>query len=186
MRTPDLYPNSFHHKSGWIIIGLLTIYTVVVILLRTPCRHSRIVGKKGNVECSAYTPLYVDDEDREGDELDDLVDAPRRASGDSGLGAERPSSCSVRSAEVNHGRYSEREQEALPAGLPSKMIGLWLERHCLPIFPSSIVMAIPAFSSLILRILPILGFLQLTSGLVALTGIFVSNYSFWDWFRDPS
>lgn len=181
MRTPDLYPNSYHHKSGWIIIGLLTIYTVVAILLRTPCRHSRIVRKKGSVECSAYTPLYVDEEDRE---LDDLVDAPHRASGDSGLGAERPSSCSVRSAEVDHGRYSEREQEALPADIPSTMIGLWLERRCLSIFPSSIMMAIPAFSSLILRILPILGFLQLTSGLVALTGIFVSSYSFWDWLRD--
>ena len=124
------------------------------------------------MESSAYSPLYMDEEDREGGELDDFVGVPRRGSGDSGLGTERHSSCSVSLAEVGQDRYREREQDALPAQLPSTKIGLWLEHHCLPIFSPFTVMA---FSSLILRILPILGFLQLTSGLVVLTGIFVSN-----------
>lgn len=136
------------------------------------------------MECSAYTPLYMGEEDREGDELNNLVGVSQRVSGDSGLGAERPSSCSVRSAEAGQDRYREREQEALPANLPSTQVGLWLERHCLSIFPPPIVMAISAFSSLILRILPILGFLQLTSGLVVLTGIFVSSLFILGRFRD--
>ena len=167
-RTPDLYPNNAHHKLGWVIMGLLTIHTVMGMLWRRSSGSVGSVGSKRKLEGS-YALLYTaaDEED-----LDDLVVSPRRTSRDSGLGAERSSSSSEHSAEVGRDRGYHRDGD-FPQVIGSTRVGSFLQRHVPYIFTPSVIRVNDILSSLIMHLLPIIGFVQITAGLVVVTGIFV-------------
>jgi len=172
MRTPDLYPNNVHHKIGWMIMGLLTVHTVMGVLWMRPPGPVGTVGSMRKLG-SSYTPLYscADEE-----ELDDLVVSPRRTSGDSGLGAERPSSPSEHLAALGHdcGYHRERGPDFFYRVTGLMRVGSFLQCHVPCIFTPSVVRVGGVLSSLIMHLLPIIGFVQVTAGLVVVTGIFVS------------
>ena len=173
MRTPDLYPNNIHHKLGWVIMGLLTVHTTMGVLFGRSSRPVGSVGSKEGLEGS-YTPLYTSADEEE--ELDDLVVSPRRASGDSGLGAERSSSSSEHSPELGHDRgyLRVKDSDSFPQVVCSTRVGSFLQHYVPYIFTPTVMRVNEIFFSLVMCLLPIIGFVQVTAGLVVVSGIFVS------------
>ncbi|KAF8424058.1 integral membrane protein-like protein [Tirmania nivea] len=173
VRTPDLYPNNVHHKLGLMIIGLLTIHTIMGMIWRRSSGSARSVGSTKKLE-SSYTPLYTSTDEEE--ELDDLVVSPPRVSGDSGLGAERSSS-SEHSTELghDHNHHRDRDSDSFPQVICSTRMGSFLQRHAPYMFTPTVMRVNDLFSSLVIRLLPIIGFVQITAGLVVITGIFVGS-----------
>ncbi|KAF8459502.1 hypothetical protein BGX38DRAFT_1149149 [Terfezia claveryi] len=174
MRTPDLYPNNIHHKLGWMIMGLLTIHIAMGVLLR---QSSGSIGGLGSIRKreGSYTPVYTSaDED---EELDDLVVSPRRTSGDNGLGAERSSSFPEHSAELGHerGYHRVKDPDSLLQVLGFTRVGSFLQRHVPYIFTPTVLRVNNILFSLIICLLPIIGFVQITAGLAVVTGIFVAS-----------
>ncbi|KAF8475936.1 hypothetical protein BDZ91DRAFT_710619 [Kalaharituber pfeilii] len=168
-RTPDLYPNNSHHKMGWVIMGLLTLHTLMGIFSFS----INPVAFEGSENRSEYVPLYTIGEDDE-QEAKEALASPRRNSGDSGLGAERLSS-SEHSVEAGNQRQLHREEQlgSISRPLYAGQVGAFFQHYCPYMFNTTIMKVNAALFSIMLRLLPIIGFVLITTGVVVFTGIFV-------------
>jgi hypothetical protein len=184
--TPDLYPNNAHHKLGWILtwtvcvqVGMALINVVVKRLANEGNVNERAAFIPISTEIMAQHQRFHDIQDREA----------QRFSNDSGQGTERNTESlrtnSIASARSSPGNLSPQEEldhedvelheEKAPQAVNNTLQSLVLK---LPILMSSRAQAtLSVLYETINRLIPILGFVALTTGVVTYGGIFVSRTS---------
>ena len=187
--TPDLYPNNSHHKLGWAIVWILAVQCILGVLGRT-IRFARCTGTLGGTkeETSGFIPVPAQDlEDHHHHHHHKF----QRYSTDSGQGSDEYHSRSPSTSSLESHRYGNFESVDLPLveGNANEKVTL-LERltstsrlesllsRCLPSLLRFRVLRISdALYSLIARFLIVLGFVQISLGVVTASGMFVSILS---------
>ncbi|PWW74944.1 hypothetical protein C7212DRAFT_358750 [Tuber magnatum] len=197
--TPDLYPNNSHHKLGWAIIWILAAQCILGVLGRA-VRFARCTGNIGGTgeETSGFIPVPAQDlEDRHHHYYDrhnrnHYHHTFRRHSTDSGQGSDEYHSRSPSSSSLENHRYGNFEGVDLPLveGHDNEKV-TFIERltsatrlysllsRWLPSFLGFRVLGISdALYSIVARFSVVLGFVQISLGIVTASGIFMENRVF--------
>ncbi|CAZ83661.1 unnamed protein product [Tuber melanosporum] len=186
--TPDLYPNNSHHKLGWAIVWILATQSILGVLGRT-IRFALCAGNLGGTreETSGFIPVPAQDpEDHHHHRTF------QRHSTDSGQGSDEYRSRSPSTSSLENRRYGNFEGVDLPLaeGRANGKVTLverltstsWLEsflsRHLPYLLGLRVLRISDALYSLIARFLVVLGFVQISLGIVTASGIFMESRVF--------
>ncbi|KAG0128450.1 hypothetical protein HOY82DRAFT_489195 [Tuber indicum] len=186
--TPDLYPNNSHHKLGWAIVWILAAQSILGVLGRT-IRFALCTGNLGGTreETSGFIPVPAQDpEDHHHHRTF------QRHSTDSGQGSDEYHSRSPSTSSLENRRYGNFEGVDLPLaeGHANEKVTLverltstsWLEsflsRHLPYLLRLRVLRISDALYSLIARFLVVLGFVQISLGIVTASGIFMESRVF--------
>lgn len=183
--TPDLYPNNAHHALGWILTWVVCFQTCLVFF-------HKYNGKIHNVGCSderaTFIPISTEAMEEYG-RFHGLHDGPdHRFSDDSGQGTERNTE-SLRSQSLSSiDRNNENRDSAMDRGYeielePAEKERLLadnsLDKFFLKKLPSLISSrtwrVLVLIYEIVNRLILILGFIALATGIVTYGGIFVSH-----------
>ncbi|RPA98930.1 hypothetical protein L873DRAFT_1685795 [Choiromyces venosus 120613-1] len=189
--TPDLYPNNSHHKLGWAIIWILTAQCILGIIGRT-VRSSRRTGNLGGTKEETAGFIPVPEQDPEDHHHHHHQHTFQRHSTDSGQGSDEYHSRSPSTSSLENHRYGNFEGVDLPVveGHVNEKVTLMerltstsrLESFLLRRLPSLLRLRVlrisDALYSLIARFLIVLGFVQISLGIVTASGIFMENRVF--------
>ena len=176
--TPDLYPNNAHHKLGWLLTWLVSAQVMMGVI--------NAYTKK---EQPAYIPISSEAM-AEHQRMEDLRFAEtHRFSNDSGQGTE-PNTESLRSQSISstgnddhqlldvRSQHEEQDQEVEKQGLLNggRLDG-FLSKKLPGLLPSQVLRVFQLFYDVVDRLILILGFVALATGLVTYGGLFVSDQS---------
>jgi hypothetical protein len=173
--TPDLYPNNAHHKIGWVltwvtgaqvVIGVISAYTK-----RKDDRGSFVPVSRENVErhqALNQAQIY-------------------RFSNDSGHGTE-PNTESLRSQSISSNssddqlpdvrrEHEEEDQDEKHGLMHGSQVDRFLSRKIPGLISSRVLKGFGFFYNVVDRVILILGFVALTTGMVIYGGLFVSHLS---------
>jgi hypothetical protein len=182
--TPDLYPNNAHHRIGWLLICITCAQTCMALLqayTRKP-EETRYVDER-----AAFIPIstHAMEEHRRIHNVG--VGQDYRFSNDSGQGTERNTE-SLRShstssdEEVDENRvsdidigYDAHHDTAEKRGLlKSNSLDKFFAKRIPLLLSSKTLRALNWVYEVVNRVILILGFMALTTGIVTYGGIFVS------------
>lgn len=179
-KTPDLYPNNMHHKIGWLLTGIVTVQTALGVISRRASSSGRKSGQTAFIPVS--TANMAEHQRVESLRIAKLY----RFSNDSGQGTE-PKTESLRSQSITSTGDDENQ---LPESRQDHEMADQEENFDLlrgsPV-DSSLIKRIPRILSFralrvfqftynaIDRLILILGFVAIVSGIVAYGGFFVSS-----------
>jgi hypothetical protein len=168
-KTPDLYPGSSHPKLGWVLTATATLqFSCGVLWGIVRSRATRLVPSEGDDhEESPFIPFS-----NSGARSQEYGEASSSASSQCG-GEDRTNSSRTRSdticdASLLHHRttvdrrYDERTS--------------WITRWMDVVDSNRLLPILTTASTIIHVVLVFLGFLTLCTGIVTMTGIFVSSY----------
>lgn len=176
--TPDLYPNNAHHKLGWSLTWIMVFQVLIGII-------SAYAGRKDSKgeEGASFMPVSAS-----AMEQHQRMQSPRlfsyRFSNDSGQGTE-PNTESLRSQSISsHGgdEFPEVRQDAQENDDDVEKQGLmhgsrmdkFLSKRIPRMLSSKMLRLMRLAYGVVDRLILILGFVALTTGLVAYGGLFVS------------
>jgi hypothetical protein len=176
--TPDLYPNNAHHKLGWLLTWVVSAQ-VMMGVINAYTRKERV----------AYIPISSEAM-AEHQRMEDLRFAETyRFSNDSGQGTE-PNTESLRSQSISSTgtddhqlldvrlQHEEQDQEVEKQGLLNGgRLDDFLGKKLSGLLPSQALRVFQFFYDVVDRLILILGFVALATGLVTYGGLFVSDYS---------
>jgi hypothetical protein len=175
--TPDLYPNNSHHKLGWVVTWIVVAQFVTGVVTAYAGRLER---KKGPAYVPVSSAAMAAHHRWQG------LRSPRtdRFSSDSGQGTERNTE-SLRSQSIS----SSPAEDQLPSPVEHAEEGNVVERQGLlrgsrvdqflrkripGMLPSRVLRTGQFLYDVVDRVILLLGFAALTSGIVTYIGLFVS------------
>ncbi len=180
-KTPDLYPNNAHHPLGWFLTWVVCAHTCIAFI------HAYTKRTKTGPERVPFIPIstHAMEEHRRIQNL--TVAQDYRFSNDSGQGTERNTD-SLRSHsmssldEVHEGKVPDREggHEAgykatgERVSLADSVLGRFLKETLPGLLSSRSSHVMEFVYETINRLILILGFVALTTGIATYGGIFVS------------
>jgi hypothetical protein len=179
-KTPDLYPDNFHHKLGWVLTWLVGIYVLIGLLSKHSVRDRN--NDKTSAEGLSFLPVSV-----EAIEAHQMEPEQHRQSSDSGQGTERASS-SLRSHSLSpvdeygdqqplsYRRVYDEREDAMEDDsrlFTSSNILDRLVRRVLGL-PKGILRVTKMVYIMVNRVIIVLGFLAMCTGVVTYGGIMVS------------
>jgi Domain of unknown function (DUF2427) len=179
--TPDMYPNNAHHKLGWILTWVMSAQIVMGVISAYTGRRD---GKRE--ERAAFIPVSAAAMEQHQRMHSPQVPDMYRLSNDSGQGTE-PNTESLRSQSI-----SSRDGDELPEArqMPEEednndvekqllMRGSRVDKYLskrIPGLLSSKVLRTFQFSyDVVDRLILILGFVALATGIITYGGLFVSH-----------
>jgi hypothetical protein len=182
--TPDLYPNNAHHRIGWLLICITCAQTCMALLQAYIGRPEETCYVDERV---AFTPIstHAIEEHRRIHNIGGGQDY--RFSNDSGQGTERNTE-SLRShstssdEEIDENRVSnvdlgydtEHDTAENPGILQNNALDKFFMKKLPSLLSSKTLRALELVYEAINRVILILGFMALTTGIVTYGGIFVS------------
>jgi len=173
--TPDLYPNNLHHKVAWILTWIMGAQAVMGVI----SVYSRRKDARG-----AFIPVSMENIEQH-QRIHDLSQAQMyRFSNDSGQGTE-PNTESLRSQSISstssddqlpdvRQEHEEEDQDEKLGLMHGSKVDKFLSKKIPGLISSRILRVFQFFYNLIDRLILILGFVALTSGIVTYGGFFVS------------
>ena len=175
-RTPDLYPNNAHHKLGWVVTWVVGAQIVLGVISAYKGRRD---GKRE--ERAAFIPVSMEameEHQRKHGET-------HRFSNDSGQGTEpnteslRSQSISSRSEHDLPSEYREHEEdydEVEKHGLMhGSKVDTFLSKRIPGLLSSRVLRVFHFFYDAIDRVILLLGFMALATGIITYGGLFVSQ-----------
>ncbi|CUS08126.1 unnamed protein product [Tuber aestivum] len=195
--TPDLYPNNSHHKLGWAITWILAAQCILGVLGRT-VRMARCTGNLGGTreQTSGFIPVPAQDPEdhhhHHNRHNHNHHHTFQRHSTDSGQGSDEYHSRSPSSSSLENLRYGNLEGVGLPlleahdrekATLVERLtstsrLDSLLSRWLPSLLRFKVLGISDALYSLIARFSVVLGFAQISLGIVTASGIFMENRVF--------
>lgn len=178
--TPDLYPNNAHHKLGWILTWVMSAQLVIGVI-------SAYAGRKDSNrgEQTAFMPIST-----EAIAQHQRMHSPRlaemyRFSNDSGQGTE-PNTESLRSQSISsHGEdelpevrqaREENDNDVEKQGLMhGSRVDKYLSNRIPGLLSSKVLRIFQFFYDVVDRLILILGFAALATGMITYGGLFVSQ-----------
>ncbi|KAE9369615.1 integral membrane protein-like protein [Stipitochalara longipes BDJ] len=172
--TPDLYPNNAHHKLGWILTWVTGAQAVIGVI-------SAYTGRKN--DRGAFIPVSTANIEQH-QRIHDLSQAQLyRFSNDSGQGTE-PNTESLRSQSISSTssddqlpdvrRQHEEEDHDEKHGLMSgSKVDKFLSKKIPGLLSSRVLRIFQFFYAVVDRVILILGFVALTTGIVTYGGFFM-------------
>jgi len=173
--TPDLYPNNAHHKIGWILTWITVAQAVMGVISayakRNDSRGTFIPVSAANIE--------------QHQRIHDLSQAQvYRFSNDSGQGTE-PNTESLRSQSISstnsddqlpdvRKEHEEEDQDENNGLMHGSKVDKFLSKKIPGLLSSRVLSVFQFFYNVIDRLILILGFVALTTGIVTYGGFFVS------------
>jgi hypothetical protein len=169
-KTPDFYPHNAHHKLGWAVSWLATMWFIMTFLNLYMARYEK------SKERHAMTTDNIAQYDR-------LQDQDLRWSRDSGhdsatlcSGSRSPSSDSVPPHKFEMPEEGDEENESEEQGfIQNSLVNRFLSRRIPRVSSNRAVTAFKVVFTLIERCMPVLGFASLISGGVVYGGLYVSK-----------
>ena len=181
--TPDLYPNNVHHKLGWILTWVVSAQ-VVLGVISAYARH-----KGSHRGRASFTPVSAEAMDEHERRHNLRQEETYRFSNDSGQGTE-PNTESLRSQSISsnssddhqlpdvrqeHAEADEDEKNGLMHG---SRVDKYLSRRIPGLLSSRVLRVLQIFYDAVDRLILILGFVGLTTGMATYGGLFVSQNIF--------
>jgi hypothetical protein len=176
--TPDLYPNNAHHKLGWVLTWITGAQVVMgVISAYTRRREGR----------GAFVPVSTENMEQH-HRIHDSQAQLYRFSNDSGQGTE-PNTESLRSQSISSNNSDDRqlpdvrrehEEEDLDEKhglMHGSKVDKFLSEKIPGLLSSRVLRVFQLFYNIVDRVILILGFAALTTGIVTYGGLFVSHDS---------
>jgi hypothetical protein len=173
--TPDLYPNNAHHKLGWVLTWVMSAQVVIGVISaytkRKDDRGSFVSVSTENIErhqALNQAQIY-------------------RFSNDSGHGTE-PNTESLRSQSISSNssddqlpdvrrEHEEEDQDEKHGLMHGSKVDRFLSRKIPGLLSSRVLKVFGFFYNVVDRVILILGFVALTTGIVTYGGLFVSQLS---------
>ncbi len=175
--TPDLYPNNAHHKLGWIVTWVMGVQAFIGLI-------SAYAGRNKGMGRIAYHAI-TSEAMKEHQQIHNLRQAETyRFSNDSGQGTE-PNTESLRSHSTSSNysdhlpevlSHHEEEQGEKLGLIHGSKVDKYLAEKIPRIVSSKFLRVFRLFYSTVDRLILLLGFVTLTSGIVTYGGFFVSVY----------
>lgn len=185
MNTPDLYPNNAHHTLGWLLAWVVCAQACLAFLHR----YIGVTESDGCVdERTTFIPISMEAMEEHGRVLS-LRNVPdHRFSDDSGQGTERNTE-SLRSQSLSS---NDRDNENLDSPLDREYevnlepaekdrllsdnaLDRFFSKKLPSLITSRILRVLVLIYEIINRLILILGFIALATGIVTYGGIFVSH-----------
>jgi hypothetical protein len=179
--TPDLYANSAHRPIGWILTWIVGAQVAMAVFIRACGRKNNATDTGNPNEQLAFIPVSA--EAIEEHERIHLTEQNYRFSNDSGHGTERNTE-SLRSHSISSidgleadrvssmGKYGNETVDGEKRTL--RLVSALYKLISLPASPSSrTLQAVILVQEIINRLILVLGFIALTTGIVTYFGIFV-------------
>ncbi len=170
--TPDLYPNNAHHKLGWV----LTWVTGAQVVIGVISAYTKRKDDRGS-----FVPVSTENIERH----QALNQAQiYRFSKDSGHGTEANTE-SLRSQSISsnnsddqlpdvRGEHEEEDQDEKDGLIHGSKVDRFLSRKIPGLLSLRVLKGFGFFHNVVDRVILILGFAALTTGIVAYGGLFVS------------
>jgi hypothetical protein len=177
--TPDLYPNNAHHKFGWLLTWTVGAQTLMALISAYTRRNGRSVGDYD--EQVAFIPISTEVME-EHQRNQDLHDQEHRYSNDSGQGTE-PNTESLRSQSFS----SLSEDRNSPVSVSRRTfenddqnekrkvnrLARFLSQNLVAAMSSRTRLILATVYESINRLILILGWVALITGVVTYAGLFV-------------
>jgi len=174
--TPDLYPNNAHHKLGWVLTWVMVAQVVMGIV-------SAYGIRKGGDDRGAFVPVSAANMQQHQRMHDLQAQADMyRFSNDSGQGTE-PNTESLRSQSISSNtsddiplpelRDHEDEEEEKAGLMHGSRVDRFLSKKIPGLLSFKVLRVFGFFYIVIDRVILLLGFVALTSGIVTYGGFFV-------------
>jgi hypothetical protein len=173
--TPDLYPNNAHHKLGWVLTWVASAQVVIGVISaytrRKDDRRSFVPVSTENIErhqALNQAQIY-------------------RFSNDSGHGTD-PNTESLRSQSISSNNsddqlpdvrreHEEDDQDEKHGLMHGSKVDRFLTRKIPGLLSSRVLKVFGFCYNVVDRVILILGFVALTTGIVTYSGLFVSQLS---------
>jgi hypothetical protein len=175
--TPDFYPNNAHHKLGWIVTWVMCAQVVMGVI-------SAYARRKEDRE--VFAPVSAENIEEHQRIYNIAQSHLYRFSNDSGQGTE-PNTESLRSQSISSNNsdenqlqdehHEEEEQEEKHGLMHGSKVDKFLSRRIPGLLSSRVLQVFQLFYNVIDRVILILGFVALTTGIVTYGGFFVSHGS---------
>jgi hypothetical protein len=173
--TPDLYPNNAHHKLGWV----LTWVTIAQVVIGVISAYTKRKDDRGS-----FVPVSTENIERH----QALNQAQiYRFSNDSGHGTD-PNTESLRSQSISSNNsddqlsdvrreHEEEDQDEKHGLMHGSKVDRFLSRKIPGLLSSRVLKVFGFFYNVVDRVILVLGFVALTTGIVTYGGLFVSQLS---------
>ncbi|KAI9707252.1 MAG: hypothetical protein M1836_000212 [Candelina mexicana] len=192
--TPDLYESNAHHKIGWVLTWIIGAQALMAVLTgHTRLRDASVTPK----ENGSLVPISINSIALHQEDSVNAATPEHRYSNDSGQGTERASS-SLRSHSLALSDDSERQGLIEPCPLPEYHQGdevgigsgmqlgsfrgfIGLRNSPLTLYrliPKRLLHALAIAYTVLERLILVLGFVALSSGVVTYGGIMRGNHIF--------
>lgn len=178
--TPDLYPNNVHHKLGWVLTWVVGAQ-VLMGVITTYAKRADIASHTAQ---NGYIPVSVEAMAEHQRNQILTQDEEYRFSNDSGQGTE-PNTESLRSQSVSskegasgddvQGQKDEEDQEERHGLLPRGKVDRFLNSKIPRLFSLRALRALQILYNVIDRLIMLLGFVAMLSGIVTYGGLFVGH-----------
>jgi len=182
-RTPDLYPNNAHYKIGWIVTWVISAQ----VIMGVTSAYARRKGEGHRSERAAFIPVSTEAMAEHQRAHDLRLADTYRFSNDSGQGTE-PNTESLRSQSISSSRsddhqlpdmsqeHEDADKEVEKQGLMDRnRVDRFLSKRVPGLLSSRVLRVFQFLYNAFDRLILILGFVALTTGIVAYSGIFVRN-----------
>jgi hypothetical protein len=181
--TPDLYRNNAHHKLGWILTWVVSAQVALGVVSAYARHNGSHRGRAG------FTPVSAEAMDEHERRHNLRQEETYRFSNDSGQGTE-PNTESLRSQSISsncsddhqlpdvrqeHAEADEDEKHGLIHG---SRVDKYLSKRIPGLFSSRVLRVLQFFYDVVDRLILILGFVGLTTGMVTYGGLFVSQETY--------
>jgi Domain of unknown function (DUF2427) len=175
--APDFYPNNAHHKLGWILTWVMGAQVVMgVISAYTRRKDDRV----------AFAPVSAENMEQH-HRIHDIIQANMyRFSNDSGQGTEpnteslRSQSISSHNSDEHHlpdvrREHEEEDQDEKYGLMHGSKVDKFLSKRIPGLLSSRALRVFQFFYNIIDRVILILGFVAITTGIATYGGFFVSQ-----------
>lgn len=186
--TPDLYPNNAHHKLGWILTGIVGAQFIMGAIGAYTMRHDA----KLNDDRAGFIPISTEAIAEHHGLHNSRIPDISRFSNDSGQGTERNTE-SLRSHSISSARdedlhlpqsshQGELEDREEKYGLiQNSRLDRFLSKRLPGLISKRPLRVLRFVYNAIDRLILILGFLAISTGVVTYGGLFVSFAIYYTW-----
>jgi hypothetical protein len=176
--TPDLYPNNAHHKLGWILTWITGAQAVMGVI----SAYTRRKDDRGD-----FIPVSTENMEQH-HRIHDSQAQLYRFSNDSGQGTE-PNTESLRSQSISSNNsddhqlpdvrreHEEEDQDEKHGLMHGSKVDKFLSKKIPGLVSSRVLRVFQLFYNIVDRVILVLGFVALTTGIVTYGGLFVSHES---------
>ena len=184
--TPDMYPNNAHHKLGWVLTCIVSVQAAVGVISAYAGRQD---AKRG-AAAAAFMPVSAAAMAQHQRMLSPRIENMYRFSNDSGQGTE-PNTESLRSQSISS-RDGDEDELELPemrrapeedsddvekrGWMHGSRLDKYLSRKIPGFLSRKVLRSLELFYDVVDRLILILGFAALATGIITYGGLFVSHY----------
>lgn len=181
--TPDLYPNNAHHKLGWILTWVVSAQAVLGVISAYARHKGSHRGRAG------FTPVSAEAMDEHERRHNLRQEETYRFSNDSGQGTE-PNTESLRSQSISSNssddhqlpdvcqEHTEADEDEKHGLMHGTRVDKYLTKRIPGLLSSRVLRVLQFFYDAVDRLILILGFVGLTTGMATYGGLFIGPQIF--------